>query len=80
MNKQQIIECVSKAKELGIPLRGETQTAIAELETPHYTITLSGRFQVGKSTLLNRAMLGSDVLLTEGIGLPTTAIPSKIVY
>ena len=80
MNKQSIIENVSKAKELGIPLRGETQTAIAELENPHYTITFSGEFQVGKSTLLNRVMLGSDVLLTEGKGLATTAIPTKVVY
>lgn len=80
MNKREITERIEKAKELGIPLRGETQKALAELENPHYTITLSGRFQVGKSTLLNKVMLGSDVLLSEGIGLPTTAIPSKIVY
>ena len=80
MNKQAIIENVSKAKELGVPLSEKTYSALGELETPHYTITLSGEFQVGKSTLLNKVMLGSDVLLTEGVGTPTTAIPCKIVY
>ena len=80
MNKQSILDAVATAKALGIPLRDETQNALAELENPHYTITLSGEFQVGKSTLLNRVMLGSDVLLTEGIGLATTTIPTKVVY
>lgn len=82
MNKQSILDAVATAKALGIPLRDETQNALAELENPHYTITMSGEFQVGKSTLLNRVMIGSDVLLTEGEGkgLATTAIPTKVVY
>lgn len=80
MTKQQILNLVEKAHSFNVPFREGTEKAIAELESPHYTVTLTGEFQVGKSTLLNKVMLGSDILLTEGVGLPTTAIPCKIVY
>lgn len=80
MDKKTLQELLSKAQEYGVSLSEKTTSALNELENPHYTITLSGEFQVGKSTLLNKVMLGSDVLLTEGVGLPTTAIPCKVIY
>lgn len=80
MDKKTLQELLSKAQKYGVSLSEKTTSALNELENPHYTITLSGEFQVGKSTLLNKVMLGSDVLLTEGVGLPTTAIPCKVVY
>lgn len=80
MNVQQIKDKFAEAQRMGVPLGEKTAAALKDLENPHYTITLSGEFQVGKSTLLNKVMLGADVLLTEGVGLPTTAIPCKIVH
>lgn len=80
MTKQEVLEIVAKARSFNVSFCEETEKAIVELENPHYTVTLTGEFQVGKSTLLNKVMLGTDILLTEGVGLPTTAIPCKIVY
>ena len=80
MNKEQLDLALKLAVDEGISLRECTKDALKELTNPHYTVTLAGCFQVGKSTLLNKVMLGSDTLLTEGQGLPTTAIPTKLVY
>lgn len=80
MNKEQLDLTLKMAVDEGISLRESTKDALQELTNPHYTVTLAGCFQVGKSTLLNKVMLGSDMLLTEGKGLPTTAIPTKLVY
>lgn len=80
MNKKEILAMAEKSAELGITKSERTREALAELENPHYTITLTGEFQVGKSTLLNKVVLGSDVLLQEGKGLATTAIPTKLVH
>lgn len=80
MNKEQLDLTLKLAVDEGISLRESTKEALQELTNPHYTVTLAGCFQVGKSTLLNKVMLGSDMLLTEGKGLPTTAIPTKLVY
>ena len=76
MNKEQLDLTLKLAVDEGISLRESTKEALQELTNPHYTVTLAGCFQVGKSTLLNKVMLGSDMLLTEGKGLPTTAIPT----
>lgn len=80
MNKEQLDLALKLAVDERISLRECTKDALKELTNPHYTVTLAGCFQVGKSTLLNKVMLGSDTLLTEGQGLPTTAIPTKLVY
>ncbi len=80
MTKAELLSSIEKSMALGIPQSDKTKEALEELEKSHYTVTLTGEFQVGKSTLLNKVFLGSDVLLTEGKGLATTAIPSKIVY
>lgn len=80
MDKQMVMAMVEKVKGMSVPLSERSLQALSELENPHYTITLTGEFQVGKSTLLNKVMLGTEVLLKEGKGLPTTAIPCKVVY
>lgn len=80
MNKTEFTKLVSNAKEKGVVLRSNTKKALEEIESPLHSIVFTGCFQVGKSTLLNKVMLGSNTLLTEGEGLPTTAIPTKIVY
>ncbi|MBP5584986.1 MAG: dynamin family protein [Lentisphaeria bacterium] len=80
MNKERLDRMLQIALEEKIPLREDTNTALQNMTSPHYVISLVGCFQVGKSTLLNRVLLGSETLLTEGKGLPTTAIPTKLVY
>ncbi len=80
MKKNELIQKINEARTLDINLSSNTVTAVNEISNPHNTIAITGCFQVGKSTLLNKVMFGNDVLLTEGIGLPTTAIPTKIVY
>jgi hypothetical protein len=39
-----------------------------------------GRFQVGKSTLINRAFIKDAALLTAGEGLPTTAVATELKF
>lgn len=39
--------------------------SMRQLENPHYRIAVIGKFQVGKSTLINRVFLGGDSLLVE---------------
>ena len=80
IEKEKLLGKIAKLEKAGVALGGKTKEALNALENPHYTITFTGCFQVGKSTLLNRVVFGMDALLTEGNGLPTTAIPTKIVF
>ena len=80
IEKESLLAKLAELQKMGIKLGANTQSALEALESPHYTITFTGCFQVGKSTLLNRVIFGTDALLTEGKGLPTTAIPTKIIY
>ncbi|MDO4571127.1 MAG: dynamin family protein [Planctomycetia bacterium] len=57
-----------------------TQEAQRDLNNPHTKIALVGCFQVGKSTLLNQAFLGEELLLRQGDGRCTTAVMTKVMY
>ncbi|MDO5565051.1 MAG: dynamin family protein [Planctomycetia bacterium] len=63
-----------------IELEPHTVEAQRELSNPHVTIALVGCFQVGKSTILNKAFLGEELLLKQGDGRCTTAVMTKLVY
>ncbi|MDO5566070.1 MAG: dynamin family protein, partial [Planctomycetia bacterium] len=68
------------AKKDGMPLSPDTLEAQRELNNPHARIALVGCFQVGKTTLLNRAFLGEELLLKQGDGRCTTAVMTKVIY
>ncbi len=68
------------ARSEQISLSDATTNAVAEMQNPRYTVAVAGCFQVGKSTLLNKAFLGEDVLLRQGDGRCTTAVMTKVVY
>ncbi|MCW2311319.1 dynamin family protein [Rhodoferax antarcticus] len=53
---------------------------LARLKHPIYRIAFVGRFQVGKSTLINRTFIKDATLLTSGEGLPTTAVATELKY
>ena len=53
---------------------------LAKLKHPIYRIAFVGRFQVGKSTLINRTFIKDATLLTSGEGLPTTAVATELKY
>jgi hypothetical protein len=63
-----------------LPVSDALVNAVARLDAPHYKVGFVGRFQVGKSTLINKAFLEGDVLLKEGHGLCTTAVATEIHY
>ncbi|MDO4571651.1 MAG: dynamin family protein, partial [Planctomycetia bacterium] len=68
------------ANREGVSLSQETLETQRELDNPHAKIALVGCFQVGKSSLLNRAFLGEELLLKQGDGRCTTAVMTKVVY
>lgn len=80
MTQDELIKLIAAAEQKGVEIREKTRLAYNDIANPANTIAFTGCFQVGKSTLLNRVMFGSDVLLSEGVGVATTAIPTKITY
>ena len=60
------------SKKYGFALPEKLQQEIAELNNPQYRIAVVGKYQVGKSTLINRVFLRNNPILTEGNGLATT--------
>ncbi len=70
---------MAEAEGLGVAFSDELKGAVRDAGNPHYTIGVVGRFQVGKSTLVNRVFLRRP-LLTEGEGLCTTAVCTEVAY
>ncbi len=68
-------------KKIGYPVEASLlSAALSRLKNPTYRIAFVGRFQVGKSTLINRAFIKDAALLTAGEGLPTTAVATELKY
>jgi predicted GTPase len=80
MTKQTLVDSVQLLTENNLPLSELAKLSVERLETPRYRIGFVGQYQVGKSTLINRVFLRDDLLLKEGSGLCTTAIPTEIVF
>ena len=70
---------MAEAEGHGVTFSEGLKGTIRDAENPHYTIGVVGRFQVGKSTLINRVFLRRP-LLTEGEGLCTTAVCTEVTY
>ncbi len=68
-------------KRIGHPVEGSPfAQSLAKLQNATYKIAFVGRFQVGKSTLINRAFIKDAALLTSGEGLPTTAVATELKF
>ncbi len=81
MNKQENIRNAARAlRSHGLALPAELARQIEELGNPQYRVAVVGDYQVGKSTLINKAFLGDKPLLIEGHGLCTTAVATDIEY
>ena len=80
-NKQEAIRNAAKAVQMhGLALPADLDKLIADLSNPQYRVAVVGRYQVGKSTLVNRLFHGGEPLLAEGRGLCTTAVATDNEY
>lgn len=80
-NKQESIQKAAKAvKAHGFSLPASLEKQIEGLQNPQYRVAVVGKYQVGKSTLVNRVFLGDKALLEEGRGLCTTAVATDVEY
>ena len=77
---RQIAETVRKMKEMGLAVPSEVTDALAAFDNPVYKVGIVGRFQVGKSHLVNEAFLNQSLLLKEGVGLCTTAVTTEVAF
>lgn len=79
--KQNAIRNAARAvKAHGLALPSNLEKQIEGLENPQYRVAVVGKYQVGKSTLINRVFLGDKPLLEEGRGLCTTAVATDVEY
>lgn len=79
-NERQIAETVRNMKEMGLDVPAEMTSALAAFDNPVYKVGIVGRFQVGKSHLVNEAFLNQSLLLKEGVGLCTTAVTTEVAF
>ena len=63
-----------------LPVSVRTRQMLSGMENPVYRVAFVGQFQVGKSTLINRAFLKEEFLLKEGTGICTTAVATEIAF
>ena len=74
MSKKDVINSgIQLARKYGFTVPPALDKEIADLANPLYRVAVVGRYQVGKSTLINRVFLRNNPILTEGNGLATTA-------
>ena len=69
---------IEKMRELGIEPDNSVMEAFREIRTPHYKVAFIGKFQVGKSHIINKVFLDDENLLAEGVGLCKTAVTVEI--
>ncbi len=78
--KDAIKNAISVAKAYGYEMPDEVAKSVADFENPTYRVAVVGKYQVGKSTLINHAFLGDKPLLSEGHGLCNTAVATDNEY
>ena len=78
--KENLKAVAGEMSKLGIEIPRDVELAIEELENPVYKVAVVGKFQTGKSHLINEAFLNQSLLLKEGNGLCTTAISTEIAF
>lgn len=81
MSKKEAIKNAANAVVAhGYTLPSDLQKMVADIENPQYRVSVVGKYQVGKSTLINKVFLGDKPLLVEGRGLCTTAVATDVEY
>lgn len=81
MNRHEnIVNACKVVTAHGYAVPENVKQAVVDLDNPHYRVAVVGKFQVGKSTLINKVFLGNRHLLAEGRGLCTTALSTDIEY
>ena len=70
---REVTSNIEKMRELGIEPDNGVMEAFREIRTPHYKVAFIGKFQVGKSHIINKVFLNDENLLAEGVGLCKTA-------
>lgn len=77
---QKLQTVAQTAARNGFALPQKLSEELSGLDDPHCSIAVVGKFQVGKSTLINRVFLRDMPILHEGEGLCTTAVPTEVTY
>ncbi len=78
--QDKINRAIKTIESYGYQLPEALAAQVRDLSNPNYRVAVVGKFQVGKSTLLNRVFLGDSPILAEGEGLCTTAVATDITY
>lgn len=78
--KETIINAANTVNSLGYKLSDKAIEQVNNLENPKYDIAVVGKYQVGKSTLINKVFLSDNPILIEGQGLCTTSVATNIMY
>ena len=78
--KENLKAVAGEMSKLGMEIPRDVELAIEELENPVYKVAVVGKFQTGKSHLINEAFLNQSLLLKEGNGLCTTAVSAEIAF
>jgi hypothetical protein len=73
-----IYDAVTFLRENDFGISEELTREMANLERPSYTVAVVGKYQVGKSRLINEVFLGGQPLLPVGEGLCTTAAATLV--
>lgn len=71
---------LNTVNSLGYKLSDKATVQVNNLENPKYDITVVGKYQVGKSTLIKKVFLSDNPILIEGQGLCTTSFAINIMY
>jgi|GEM_PF-5023327 len=69
---------IERMRELGVEPGNEILEALREIRDPYYRIGFVGRFQTGKTHIINKIFLNDENLLAEGTGLCKTAVTVEI--
>ena len=75
---REVTSKIERMRELGIEPDNGVMDALREIRSPHFKVALVGKFQVGKTRLINKVFLNDENLLAEGVGLCKTAVTVEI--
>lgn len=78
--KDAIQNAVAVLKKNAVAIPVGLNGKIESLDNPEFRVAVVGKYQVGKSTLINHVFLGDNPLLLEGNGLCTTAVATEVAY